>query len=101
MDLDFINNYIHLAEIIVEQQCDIFKSIYYKYLLKKMKGIKCLEDANKICKLKESVKKQERLLRSPYYTILFLGLDSDDIIKNLKAECKLEVMKKLNRQKRI
>ena len=39
-----------------------------------------------------SIKKEERIIRSDYYKILLMGLDADLLIGDIKAQCKEEAM---------
>ena len=97
INLDFIENYIELAADMVKIQFDDFKKNYYSYFYLKVKGIKNMNDAERVLKLKKKIEDDIKFLNSPSFSILLLGIDPNDIINNIKAECKLSALNKLNK----
>ena len=97
VNLDFIENYIELAADMVKIQFDDFKRNYHSYFYLKAKGVKNMNDAERVVKLKNKIEDDIKFLNSPSFSILLLGIDPNDIINNIKAECKLNVLNKLNK----
>lgn len=88
MNLDYIDNYIRLAENLVNAELMFYKRLCLSYFMTEFNQ----RSAEKIAECRKAVKKEERIMRSDYYKILLMGLDADLLIGDIKAQCKEEAM---------
>lgn len=88
VNLDYIDNYIRLAENLVNAELVFYKRLCLSYFMTEFNQ----RSAEKIAECRKAVKKEERIIRSDYYKILLMGLDADLLIGDIKAQCKEEAM---------
>ena len=88
VNLDYIDNYIRLAENLVNAELTFYKRLCLSYFMTEFNQ----RSAEKIAEYRKAVKKEERIIRSDYYKILLMGLDADLLIGDIKAQCKEEAM---------
>ena len=88
MNLDYIDNYIKLAENLVNAELMFYKRLCLSYFMTEFNQ----RSAEKIAECRKAVKKEEHIMRSDYYKILLMGLDADLLIGDIKAQCKEEAM---------
>lgn len=88
VNLDYIDNYIRLAENLVNAELMFYKRLCLSYFMTEFNQ----RSAEKIAECRKAVKKEECIMRSDYYKILLMGLDADLLISDIKAQCKEEAM---------
>lgn len=88
MNLDYIDNYIRLAENLVNAELVFYKRLCLSYSIAELNQ----HSVEKITECRKAIKKEERIIRSDYYKILLMGLDADLLIGDIKAQCKEEAM---------